>query len=153
MRRFRSAVAIWVRLEYAVRAVSSTFAVFPYAHARIRIQPVKEIYRMKALPWVIAGVGVGIAAYVVLNQPGPQYATGNDDVEYAAGRTSFWGSKQRLSGTGRGLAGRVKEGFGRVTGDDQLADQGVADQVAGAVKDTAGQAAQAVGQAIHELNR
>jgi uncharacterized protein YjbJ (UPF0337 family) len=108
---------------------------------------------MKALPWVIAGAGVGIAAYVVLNQPGPQYATGNDDVEYAAGRTSFWGSKQRLSGTGRGLAGRVKEGVGRVTGDDQLADQGVADQVAGAVKDTAGQAAQAVGQAIHELNR
>jgi uncharacterized protein YjbJ (UPF0337 family) len=108
---------------------------------------------MKALPWVIAGAGVGIAAYVVLNQPGPRYATGNDDVEYAAGRTSFWGSKQRLSGTGRGLAGRVKEGVGRVTGDDQLADQGVADQVAGAVKDTAGQAAQAVGQAIHELNR
>jgi uncharacterized protein YjbJ (UPF0337 family) len=108
---------------------------------------------MKAFPWVIAGVGVGIAAYVVLNQPGPQYATGNDDVEYAAGRTSFWGSKQRLSGTGRGLAGRLKEGFGRVTGDDQLADQGVADQVAGAVKDTAGQAAQAAGQAIHELNR
>ena len=42
MRQLRSAVAIWVRLEYAVRAVSSTFAVFPYAS--IRIQPVKEIY-------------------------------------------------------------------------------------------------------------
>jgi len=108
---------------------------------------------MKALPWFIAGVGVGIAAYVVLNQPGPQYTTGNDDVEYAAGRTTFWGSKQRLSGTGRGLVGKLKEGVGRVTGDDQLADQGIADQVAGAVKDTAGQAAQAVGQTIHELNR
>jgi uncharacterized protein YjbJ (UPF0337 family) len=108
---------------------------------------------MRALTWVIAGIGVGVAAYVVLNQPGPQYATGDDDVEYAAGRSTLWGSKQRLSGTGRGVAGKVKEGMGRVTGDDQLAGEGVADQVAGAVKDTAGSVAQAAGQTIHELNR
>jgi uncharacterized protein YjbJ (UPF0337 family) len=124
-----------------------------YPHPTVQRDLLKEIYRMKALPWVIAGVGVGIAAYVVLNQPGPQYATGNDDVEYAAGRTTFWGSKQRLSGAGGNLAGKLKEGIGRATGNDQLADQGVADQVVGAVKDTAGLAAQAAGQAIHELNR
>jgi uncharacterized protein YjbJ (UPF0337 family) len=108
---------------------------------------------MKALAWVIAGVGVGVAAYIVLNQPGPQYATGDDDVEYAADRTSLWGSKQRLSGTGGNLAGKIKEGFGRVTGDDRLADEGAADQLVGAVKDTAGKAAQVAGQAIHDLNR
>ena len=108
---------------------------------------------MRALPWVIAGVGVGIAAYIVLNQTGPQYATGDDDVEYAADRTALWGSKQRLSGTGAGLAGRLKEGVGRITGDGQLADEGVADQVVGAVKDTAGKAAQVAGQTIHDLNR
>jgi uncharacterized protein YjbJ (UPF0337 family) len=108
---------------------------------------------MKAITWVIAGVGVAVAAYIVLNQPGPQYAAGDDDVEYAANRTTLWGSKQRLSGKGGGLAGRLKEGVGRVTGNDQLAGEGVADQVSGAVKDAAGEIAQAAGQTIHELNR
>ena len=108
---------------------------------------------MKTFAWIVAGIGVGIAAYVVLNQPGPQYATGNDDVEDAAGRATLWGSKQRLYGTGGDLAGKVKEGIGRITGDDQLADEGVTDQVVGAVKDTAGRVAQAAGQTIHDLNR
>src|SRR6201996_2340666 len=90
------------------------------------------------LPWFLAGVGVAAAAYFVLNQPGPQYATGNDDVEDAADRTSLWGSKQRVTGTGGRLGGKLKEGLGRVTGNDQLAGEGLADQVAGAVKDTAG---------------
>jgi uncharacterized protein YjbJ (UPF0337 family) len=108
---------------------------------------------MKALTWVIAGVGAGIAAYIILNQPGPRYSTGNDDVEYAADRATLWGSKQRLYGTGSGVAGKVKESIGRITGDDQLAGDGVVDQVAGAVRDTAGKAAQAVGQTVHDLNR
>jgi|HubBroStandDraft_6_1064221.scaffolds.fasta_scaffold371817_3 uncharacterized protein YjbJ (UPF0337 family) len=108
---------------------------------------------MKALTWVITGVGAGIAAYIVLNQPGPRYATGNDDVEYAAGRTTLWGSKQRISGVGGGLAGKLKEGIGRATGNEQLAGDGVTDQIAGAVKETAGKAAQAAGQTIHDLNR
>ena len=108
---------------------------------------------MKALSWGIAGVAVAFVAYIVLNQPGPQYATGDDDVEYAAGRTALWGSKQRLSGTGRGLAGRLKEGIGRAAGNDQLAGEGIGDQVAGAVKDTAGKVAQAAGQTINDLNR
>jgi uncharacterized protein YjbJ (UPF0337 family) len=108
---------------------------------------------MKALPWIFAGIGVGIAAYVVLNQPGLQYATGDADVEDVADRTAVWGSKQRISGAGGGFAGRLKEGFGRITGDDNLEAEGVTDQVVGAVKDTAGQMAQAAGHTIHELNR
>lgn len=108
---------------------------------------------MKALTWIFAGVGVGILAYIVRNQPGPQYATGDVDVEYAANRASLWGSKQRLYGRGGDLAGKLKEGVGRVTGNDQLADEGVADQLVGAVKDTAGKVAQAAGQTIHDLNR
>ena len=108
---------------------------------------------MKALTWVITGVGAGIAAYIVLNQPGPRYATGDDDVEYAAGRAALWGSKQRISGVGGGLAGKLKEGIGRATGNEQLAGDGVTDQIAGAVKETAGKAAQAAGQTIHDLNR
>jgi uncharacterized protein YjbJ (UPF0337 family) len=108
---------------------------------------------MKAFPWIFVGVGFGVLAYIVLNQPGPQYATGDDDVEYAAGRTTLWGSKQRLAGTGGGLAGKIKEGLGRATGDDQLANEGAADQLVGAIKDTAGKAAQVAGQTIHDLNR
>jgi uncharacterized protein YjbJ (UPF0337 family) len=108
---------------------------------------------MKSIPWVIAGVGVGLAAYVLLNQPGPQYATGNDDIEDAAGNTSLWGSKQRIKGKGGSLFGKAKEGFGRATGNEDLAGEGVVDQAVGAVKDTAGEAAEAVGETIHDLNR
>ena len=108
---------------------------------------------MKAFPWIVVGVGVGVVAYIVLNQPGPQYGTGDDDVEYAAGRTTLWGSKQRLAGTGAGLAGKIKEGIGRVAGDDQLATEGAGDQLGGAIKDTVGKAAQVAGQTMHDLNR
>lgn len=108
---------------------------------------------MKALPWILAGVGISLATYVLVNQPGPQYATGSDDIEDAANKTSLWGSKQRLGGTGGGLIGKVKEGFGRATGDEDLAGEGMVDQVTGAVKDTAGKAAHAVGETIHDLNR
>jgi uncharacterized protein YjbJ (UPF0337 family) len=108
---------------------------------------------MKAFPWIFVAVSFGVLAYIVLNQPGPQYATGDDDVEYAAGRTTLWGSKQRLAGSGGSLAGKIKEGLGRVTGDDQLANEGAADQLVGAMKDTAGKAAQVAGQTIHDLNR
>ncbi len=108
---------------------------------------------MKALTWIFAGVGVGILAYIALNQPGPQYATGDDDVEYAANRASLWGAKQRLYGQGGDLAGKLKEGVGRVTGNAQLADEGAGRPMVGAVKDTAGKAAQAAGQTVHDLNR
>jgi uncharacterized protein YjbJ (UPF0337 family) len=107
---------------------------------------------MKALAWIMAGVGVGIAAYIVLNQPGLQSATGDDDVEYAAGRTTLWGSKQRVAGTGGGLAGKLKEGIGRATGDEQLTNEGVTEQVVGSVKNAAGKVAQTAGQTIHDLN-
>ncbi len=108
---------------------------------------------MKALPWIIAGVGLGLAVYFVSNQPGPQYATGNDDVEDAASKTSLWGSKQRLTGQGGGLVGKLKQGVGQATGNDKLAGEGVVDQVVGTVKDTAGQAAHAVAKTVHDLNR
>jgi uncharacterized protein YjbJ (UPF0337 family) len=108
---------------------------------------------MKSLPWLIAGVGIGLSAYFILNQPGPQFATGNDDVEDAAINTANWGSKQRIKGAGGNLVGKLKEGVGRVTGDQGLEGEGVLDQAAGAVRDTAGQAAHAVADAVHELNR
>ena len=105
------------------------------------------------LPWILAGLGIGFAAYVLLNTPGPEYATGNDDLEDAARGTSQWGSKKRIFGSGQILVGKAKEGLGNLTGNDDLAGEGLLDQATGAVKDAAGQVAQAAGQTLHDLNR
>ncbi len=108
---------------------------------------------MKSLPWIIAAAGFAGAAYVLYKTPGPQYATGSDNIEGAARSTSQWGSQKRVSAAGDSVIGKLKEGVGNLTGSADLADQGVADQAAGAVKDTAGKFAQAAGQTIHDINR
>ena len=108
---------------------------------------------MKMFPWVVAAAGLGFAAYVVFTRSAMEYAAGPGGAEDAA-RTAFgWGTKQRVSGVGGQLSGRLKEGVGRITGDDNLAGEGIADQAAGLAKDAAGSVAQAVGQTIHEFNR
>jgi uncharacterized protein YjbJ (UPF0337 family) len=106
------------------------------------------------LPYVIAiASGVAALAYVVLNLPGPQYATGNDSIEDAARNTSEWGSGRRILSVRDKVRGTVKEAAGKFTGDGDMAQEGLVDQAAGAVKDAAGTVAQAAGQAIHDLNR
>lgn len=106
------------------------------------------------LPWILAGFGLGLAVYLIANPPQtPAVATGSDDVEGAAAKTSAWGTKQRVKGTGDTLAGKVKQGVGSLTGSDQLADEGVGDQVVGGVKRAVGQVAEAAGQTLHDLNR
>jgi uncharacterized protein YjbJ (UPF0337 family) len=108
---------------------------------------------MKNLPWLLAALGLGIVAYVIGKTPGPQYATGSDTLEDAARGTSQWGSKARVRGAGGKFVGKVKESFGRATGNPDLADEGVTDQITGSLKNAAGQVAEAAGQTIHELNR
>lgn len=106
------------------------------------------------LPWIFAGIGAGVAAtWFLMNQPRSQAATGYESVEEGAARTFGWGSKARVSGAGRNMIGQVKEGIGRLTGRDDIAGEGVADQAAGSVKNAAGNVAQAAGQTIHDLNR
>jgi uncharacterized protein YjbJ (UPF0337 family) len=108
---------------------------------------------MKNLPWFLAAVGLGLAAYVVMNTPGPEYATGSDSIEDAARGTARWGSKNRISGAGNRLTGKLKEGLGNFTGDPDLANEGIDDQIVGSVKDAAGAVAQAAGQTLHDFNR
>jgi uncharacterized protein YjbJ (UPF0337 family) len=108
---------------------------------------------MRAFPWIVAVAGVGFAAYFVFTRCEVEYADGPGDAEDAARMASGWGTKQRLSGVGSQLSGRLKEGVGRITGNDSLAGEGVADRAAGVAKDAAGSVAQAVGQTIHEFNR
>jgi uncharacterized protein YjbJ (UPF0337 family) len=108
---------------------------------------------MKTFAWLFAGIGIGLAVFLVANAPGPEYATGSDDVAGAARNTFGWGTKQRAKGMGAHIAGRVKEGLGNLTGDANLADSGVADQVEGTVREGVGNFAQAAGQTLHDLNR
>ena len=105
---------------------------------------------MKTLLWLAGGAGLGLAVYLIVTAP--EHPTGSDTVEGAARDTAHWGSKQRVKGAGSGLVGKVKEGVGNLTGDDQLAGEGQGDQVAGTLKDAAGKVAQAAGQTLHDLN-
>lgn len=109
--------------------------------------------KTKTLPWIMAAVGTGVAAYFWMKQPGMQHATGSDSVEGAAGQTSFWGSKQRVKGLGASLLGKVKQGLGRATGNDSLAGEGLVDRAGGSVIDALGTTAQAAGKTLHDLNR
>jgi uncharacterized protein YjbJ (UPF0337 family) len=108
---------------------------------------------MKTLAWLAAGIGVGLAVYLVANAPEPQYATGSDNLEDAARNAAGWGTRQRASGIGSNVLGRVKEGLGNLTGNPNLADEGVGDQVEGNVREGVGKFAQAAGQTLHDLNR
>jgi uncharacterized protein YjbJ (UPF0337 family) len=108
---------------------------------------------MKTLAWLAAGIGVGLTVYLIANAPVSEYATGSDTVADAARNTFGWGMKQRAKGIGRSVAGRVKEDFGNITGNQDVADSGLADQVEGDVREGVGRVAQAAGQTLHDLNR
>ena len=109
---------------------------------------------MKALPWVVAGVGIGAALiYVIVNAPQPSYSTGDPDVDRFASKANRWGSKQRVQGAGDSLVGKAKQAFGEATGDYDTADSGAGDQTVGSLRDVAGKAANAVGDTVRDLNR
>lgn len=108
---------------------------------------------MKPFTWIALGATVATVIYLIINSPDRGYGYSDPDVEGAAARTGVWGAKQRVSGTGDSLVGKVKEGVGRFTGNDSLAGEGAFDQATGAVKDTVGKAANTVSQTIHDLNR
>jgi uncharacterized protein YjbJ (UPF0337 family) len=105
------------------------------------------------IAWIAAAAGVGVAVYFALNLPGPQYATGSDSIEDAARNTANWGSKTRIRGAGGRFVGKLKEGVAQATGSTKLSDEGTTDRVNGSIESAVGKAAQAAGQAIHELNR
>jgi uncharacterized protein YjbJ (UPF0337 family) len=108
---------------------------------------------MRVLPLMVAVAGIGLAAYVIYTGSDHEYATGSGDAEDAAQQAFGWGTKQRVSGAASQLAGNLKKGVGRITGDDDLVQEGVVDQAAGLAKDAAGNVAQTVGETIHELSR
>lgn len=107
---------------------------------------------MSKLFWVLGAVTLGVAAYVVMNQPLGQLAT-TDDVEDTASGIEGWGTRQRVVGTGGQLKGNLKQGAGDLLGNDKLKTEGAFDQAAGAVQDAAGKAAGAVANTVRKLSQ
>ena len=106
---------------------------------------------MSKFLWILGATTLGVAAYIVMNQPLSQPAPA-DGIDRAADDMSAWGAKQNVFGTGGQLKGKVEQFAGNVTGDPDLGDKGVLDEATGAVKDAAGKAARAVGSTVRDLN-
>jgi uncharacterized protein YjbJ (UPF0337 family) len=60
-------------------------------------------------------------------------------------------NKDELNGKVDRLKGKIKEGVGDATNDQDLHDEGVADQAAGNVEEGFGKARRKVGDALHEV--
>ncbi len=108
---------------------------------------------MKTLGWSVTAVCAALLYYIYKTPASAAYNSGPAGIDDAADNIGNWGGKQRLKGTGGQALGKLKEGFGRVTGDDETASEGVADQAVGSVKDAAGKVAGAVEDTIHDLNK
>jgi uncharacterized protein YjbJ (UPF0337 family) len=61
--------------------------------------------------------------------------------------------EHRVTGAARNAAGRVEEGFGRVTGDTKSEAKGVIDQAQGAAENLYGQAKDAAGSAAEGVRQ
>ena len=99
--------------------------------------------------WFLGAASLGVAAYVILSDrsTSPAYADGLDEF---TGKADAWGAKQRVTGTGGVLGGKLEQGFGKLTGNESRQTEGVLDETVGRVKDAAGQAAHAVTNAVSE---
>ena len=94
---------------------------------------------------ILGAASLGVAAYVIFSNEGGLAGDGDFSTEAGA-----WGTKQRVTGTGGKLGGKLEKGFGDLTGDPAVQGQGLVDQAVGTVKDAAGQAAHAVSDAVGE---
>ena len=56
-----------------------------------------------------------------------------------------------LRGKADQVKGRVKDAIGRATGDEQLRDEGAADEAAGKIQEGVGKARRKVGEAIEDI--
>ncbi len=60
-------------------------------------------------------------------------------------------NKDELNGKVDKLKGKIKEGVGNATDNDDLRGEGIADQAAGNVEEGFGKARRKVGDALHEV--
>jgi uncharacterized protein YjbJ (UPF0337 family) len=62
-------------------------------------------------------------------------------------------NEDRIVGTARNLGGKAQEGFGRVTGDTKSQVEGVVNQAAGAAQDLYGQAKETASDAAQAVGK
>ena len=60
-------------------------------------------------------------------------------------------NKDELDGKVDRLKGEIKQGVGKLTDDQRLHDEGVADEAAGRVEEGFGKARRKVGDALHDV--
>jgi uncharacterized protein YjbJ (UPF0337 family) len=60
-------------------------------------------------------------------------------------------NRDEIDGKVDKLKGQVKQGVGNATNDQQLHDEGVADEAAGNVEEGFGKARRKVGEALHDV--
>jgi uncharacterized protein YjbJ (UPF0337 family) len=60
-------------------------------------------------------------------------------------------NKDELDGKAKAVKGRVKQGVGDLTDNDQLHEEGVADEAGGKIKEGVGKARRKVGDAIEDV--
>jgi uncharacterized protein YjbJ (UPF0337 family) len=60
-------------------------------------------------------------------------------------------NKDELDGKAEALKGKVKQAVGDATDNQDLVDEGVADEAAGKTQDTIGRARRKVGEAIEDI--
>jgi hypothetical protein len=77
---------------------------------------------MKALPWIVAGIAIGVIVTFWMRRPEPEteYAEESDGVESAARKTYGWGTKTLIGGrVGPPKAGGVEESVGQVIANNR----------------------------------
>ena len=60
-------------------------------------------------------------------------------------------NRDELEGKGEQIKGKIKQATGDLTDDEQLHDEGVADEAAGSVQEGYGKARRKVGEAIEDF--
>ena len=80
--------------------------------------------------WILGAASLGVAAYVILNDRSASMQAA-DGLDEFSGRADMWGAKQRVTGTGGVLGGKLEQGFGKLTGDRKTQGEGVLDEAAG----------------------
>ncbi len=105
---------------------------------------------MNKFMWILGATCLGVAAYVLISDAAANRRTA-DGLDDLSDDVSNWGTKNRVKGTGGVLGGKLKQGFGKLTDDEDLQGEGVVDEGVGRVKDIAGQAAHAVSDAVAGL--
>ncbi len=109
---------------------------------------------MKRFFFLVSTAALGLAAYLILKSPDSTLSAASpDDLDAVGNRVGRWGAKQRLTGAGSSVAGSVEQTAGDLVGNEKLSNQGAFDQAKGAVKDAAGQVANAVEGTVHDLKK